>query len=162
MIHAKNPGSAEKMIHIVDDDELILAVISELGKTFGFQSRRFRNPLDYLALAGSSAYKSPAAVFCDVVMPEMNGFDMMHQVHELHPNIRFVMISGKSQSAHPYCSEACIFLVKPISFGQMEKTFQHLRTCNECGPAATLVNAWPDNRDHFATCKQKCHFDSEI
>lgn len=147
------------MIHIVDDDALILAVVSHFSKAFGFQTLRFRNPMEYLAFARSDEYRIPAAVFCDVMMPEMNGFDMMHSVHDLHPQTRFVMISGNTQAAQRHSSEACIFLVKPISFDQMEKTFQHLRTCTECGPSTDLVNIWPDNRDQFTTCKRQCPFD---
>jgi len=149
------------MIHIVDDDELILAVLDEINQSFGFKTKRFRDPLAYLAFAASPDYEAPTAVFCDVMMPPMNGFEMMHKVHALHPALRFVMISSSSRPQHAYSNEACIFLIKPICFDQLEKTFMHLRTCNECGPNAALVSAWPDSREQFGVCRRNCPFESE-
>lgn len=144
------------MIHIVDDNELILAALVQLSKSFGFKSMRFRDPLQYLAYAGSGGYEPPTAVFCDVMMPELNGFEMMHRVHEQHPEVRFVMISSAQQPEHVYSKEACIILLKPIGFVQLEKTFTHLRTCNECGPDEALLNAWPDHRMSFGVCNRHC------
>ncbi|MDQ6965630.1 MAG: response regulator [Mariprofundaceae bacterium] len=149
------------MIHIIDDDELILAVLVELNKSFGFDTMRFRDPLAYLSFAASGEYETPTAVFCEVMMPELNGFNLMHQVHAQHPHIRFVMISSSTQQEHAYSNEACIFLLKPIGFDQLEKIYMHLRTCNECGPNGALVNAWPDNRERFGICKRNCPFESE-
>jgi len=148
------------MIHIVDDDELVLLTLVELSKSFGFQTQRFRDPQDYLVFAQSDTYEKPTAVFCDVMMPGLNGFELMHKVHAIQPQARFVMISGRDQPENPYSREACIYLMKPIRFEKLEKTFQHLRTCNECGPNTALVNAWPDDRERFEITERSCPFDS--
>jgi len=146
------------MIHIVDDDPMLIDVLSDLARGFCFKTLQFTDPQAYLDYAASAEYETPTAVFADVAMPEMTGFDMMHRVHALHPTVRFVIISGQGHDVPEDRREACVYLLKPISFEQLEKTFRHLRTCVECGPTHALVVAWPDDREAFDDIPRTCPF----
>lgn len=149
------------MIHIVDDDPGLIQVLAELAELFCFRTRCFTDPADYLAYAESDRFTLPEAVFCDVMMQGMNGFELMQQVQALHPGSRFVMISGIGHPVPAALRSACAYLLKPIGFERLEKTFRHLRTCRECGPTHALVKAWPDDRERFDTIRFTCPFSTD-
>jgi len=149
------------MIHIVDDDALLIRVLADLAEGFCYKTRQFTTPQAYLDFAASAGYTPPKAVFADVMMPDMDGFELMHRVHAMHPDVRFIIMSGKGHSIPEDRREACVYLVKPFRFAKLEKTFCHLRTCRECGPTDALVNAWPDDRERYDSIPYTCPFTDE-
>ncbi|MDQ6972671.1 MAG: response regulator [Mariprofundaceae bacterium] len=146
------------MIHIVDDNESVLSVMIELVELFDYKARGFSSSCEYMTLAQSPSYEVPEAIFCDVLMPGLDGFELMRRVHALHPRIRFIIISGEDHTLHADKQGACIYLLKPIHFDVLENTFDHLRQCSQCGPSHDLVEQWPDDRHNFGVKTTTCPF----
>jgi len=150
------------MIDIVDDNESVLDVMSDLVETFGFHSRTFASPRDYLHYASSDDYQPPKAVFTDIMMPEIDGFTLMKKVRSLHPQVRFVVMSGEDHSEQRDKQGACIYLLKPIHFDKLEATFVHLKTCIACGPSEELPASLHDDRRHFGVKGTYCPFTEDV
>lgn len=107
----------DKMIgYIVDDEPLIAATLEIILIRQGFYARSFVNPLDALQAA---QLVPPDLLISDVVMPQMNGFDLAIQVTELYPGCKILMFSGQSTTQSLYESVKArghdfMLLAKPI------------------------------------------------
>lgn len=144
------------MIHIVDDNEAVLEVMSELAACFGYRPRTFSNGREYLVYASCDSFEKPTAVITDVMMPGLDGFALMQRVHALHPDVRFIITSGEDHILNPDKLGACIYLRKPIRFDMLESTFRHLQQCVDCGPSKALSEALVDDRCHFGVETHHC------
>lgn len=149
------------MMHIVDDNEAVLNVVSDLVEAFGYGSLRFTSSRDYLDYASSDAYRPPKAVFADVRMPDVDGLTLMHKVRAMHSEVRFVIMSGENSSVQADKLGACIYLCKPIRFDKIEATFEHLRQCLQAGPTKDLAASLSDDREHFGISGRHCPFMSD-
>jgi len=150
------------MMHIVDDNEAVLGVMSDLIESFGYHALSFASSRDYLHYASSDDYQPPKAVFTDVMMPDLDGFTLMKQVRAMHPQVRFIIMSGEDHSEQRDKRGACIYLLKPIRFDKLEATFEHLKTCIECGPSRELSDSLYDDRRHFGVKDTLCPFMEDV
>lgn len=144
------------MIHVVDDNQVVLDIMVELIESFGFRARPFISARNYLLHAASDDFDPPLAVITDVMMPEIDGFTLMQRVRAHHPEIRFVIMSGEDQSPTSDRLGACIYLRKPIHFDMLDSTFRHLRQCRDCGASNELARSWPDERERYGILEQGC------
>lgn len=144
------------MMHIIDDSETVLGVMSELVESFGYHVRTFTSSRDYLRYACSGEYREPKAVFADMMMPDMDGFSLMRRVCAMHPEVRFVVMSDQNFSGQQDTHGACIYLRKPIRFDKLEAAFEHLRQCLQCRPAEELSVSLNDDRRHFGIEDTRC------
>jgi CheY-like chemotaxis protein len=78
-------------ILVIDDDELVLASLRiqlEAGGHFVVTANCGRAGIATVTL---DAYD---VVICDVFMPEMDGFETIHAIHERDPDVPVIVISG--------------------------------------------------------------------
>ena len=80
-----------KKVLIVDDDELILDLLSEFLSQHGFSV--------YIASNVSVGYEKyceqePDIVLSDVIMEEETGFDLYEKIKMLNPNVKFIFMTG--------------------------------------------------------------------
>jgi len=87
----------QKNILIVDDEPYMVRVVKMTLEGKNFELRT--------ATSGQEAIEKikeqqPDLMILDVVMPEMNGIEMMEQLHELGLLVRFpiILLTGKGQS----------------------------------------------------------------
>jgi response regulator RpfG family c-di-GMP phosphodiesterase len=81
-------------ILVIDDDLLILEVLSKFLKKMGHQVQSSSHPNDALQILQSEAVFE--LIFCDVQMPAMNGFDLYQKYKsDDKKHARFVLISGQ-------------------------------------------------------------------
>jgi two-component system chemotaxis response regulator CheY len=78
-------------ILVVDDDFLILDVIQEFLTIENFNVITTLNPLEALKIATSDR---PDCILADVVMPEMDGYELYREIIKLYPDIKFIFVSG--------------------------------------------------------------------
>jgi len=76
---------------IVDDEELIGELLSDYLKEKGFEP--------FSIVSGEEAVKyvkrlRPHVVLLDIRIPDMNGLDVLQQIHELDPTVAVIMITG--------------------------------------------------------------------
>ena len=110
---------------IVDDNDLMRTLLrgilrSESCHVVG----EARNGLIALEMVEKTV---PDVVFLDVMMPEMNGIEVLQVIRERHPGIQVIMITGKpsvenvQESIH---AGAAGFIVKPFNTARVLDTLQ--------------------------------------
>ena len=126
------------VIHIVEDDEVIREIFSEIIHDFGCRTLLFSSPTHYLGYMNEPDYSSPLAIISDVRMPEMNGYDFMHQVRQLNPFQKFVIVTGSPEIEHKYKNLACMYLCKPFNPDSLK---HHICLFLQCDKNCGLDNA---------------------
>lgn len=83
-------------ILVVDDDKLILELLTDILVGEGFEVRTAKNGIDALERLNEN---TPDLIVCDVMMPEMNGYELLSVVQndKNTSTIPFVFLSSKSQ-----------------------------------------------------------------
>jgi FixJ family two-component response regulator len=107
------PGTINP-ICILDDDSSVLSSLRELLDSDGFAARTFDNPDKFLAYAEVHPVK---VVVLDVWMPETSGIEVQERLHELSPNTRVIVITGREEAtirAAALEGGAFAFLIKPF------------------------------------------------
>ncbi len=59
----------------------------------------------------------PDLVVLDVMMPELNGFQVCREIHAMHPKLPIVMLSSKADPADRFWAQQCgasAFISKPV------------------------------------------------
>ncbi|MBW1767874.1 MAG: response regulator [Deltaproteobacteria bacterium] len=88
---AKKPVKRKKKILIVEDEFGLQEIFKDIFLMEGFDVR--------VAVDGVNGYEvycqfEPDLVFTDVVMPKMNGLELVEKIREVNPRIKVIYISG--------------------------------------------------------------------
>lgn len=105
-------------ILIIEDETVIRENTSEMLTLKGHnvcEAANGREALDKLKIF------KPDFIFCDIMMPEMDGFQFIHEFRKLdqHKNIPFIFLSAKAENSdkeYGISLGANDFLIKPFSF----------------------------------------------
>lgn len=80
-------------VAVIDDEQEILDMIEKyLSRASGFEVMTFSNPLNAI----SRIDKSYDAVLLDIMMPQMNGLDVLKRLHEKEPKLKIIMMTAYS------------------------------------------------------------------
>ena len=110
---------AENKILIIDDESPIRMLLEQTLEDYedvGVEILSADNGQDGLGLI---IKERPKLVFCDVMMPVMNGYEVceqVKQVHKLH-DIYFILLTAKGQEVNKKKGEsfgADLYLTKPF------------------------------------------------
>jgi len=82
------------LFHHVENNQDICEMFSDVMHLFGHEIVSFANGLKYLEYMDGSSYVSPIAIFTDVDMPIMDGYEMIENVIEKYPNRLIVILSA--------------------------------------------------------------------
>ncbi len=107
-------------ILIVDDAELIGELLSDYLKDKGFEP--------YSIVSGEEALKyvkrlRPHVVLLDIRIPDMNGLDVLQQIHELDPTVAVIMITGmqdEETARQALQLGAADYITKPIDLEYLD------------------------------------------
>ncbi len=126
-------------------------------KSLNCRARLFSGPEEYLEYLANPAYQAPKlAIFSDVSMPAMSGYELMEMVRRTHPHQRFVISTGSPEILNEYAS-ACFYLTKPISLEKIEKVIGGLMQCHENGAQPAIIGCESiDDREVFCVSAWKC------
>ena len=103
-------------ILIVDDDPCTLNVVAEQISIVGYESLAASTAREALQLA--EKYAKIDLLLTDIIMPEMNGFDLARQFDILYPETRIIFMSGNNS---PFIAGQKI----PVSdYGFVQKPFE--------------------------------------
>lgn len=81
----------EKRILLIDDEETLLNIVSELLISDGFQVDMAKNGEDGLNMLLSGSYD---LIICDINMPKMNGIDVIKNAREKGSKDKFIFFTG--------------------------------------------------------------------
>jgi two-component system, OmpR family, response regulator CpxR len=101
----------KKNILCVDDNEQILSVRTFLLETRGYRVTAVNNPHEALAHIQSSVPGSIDLLLCDLLMPLMDGNELVRRAKQLHPALPAMIISG-TVTAYDRAGRADVFLPK--------------------------------------------------
>jgi DNA-binding NtrC family response regulator len=104
-----------KKIAVIDDEVQITTMIEKFLKRDGkYAVTVYNNPVS--ALSGLA--KDTDVVFLDIMMPQMNGLDVLEKLREKYPNTKVIMMTAYSTldkvlDAHRQGAED--YIMKPFS-----------------------------------------------
>lgn len=110
------PETGTGTVLLVEDDDMVREMVRSMLKQLGYDVLIARTPttaLDHLAAAGHEII----LVITDVVMPEMNGTELLKRIRALGPRIPVLYISGYTANViahHGVLVEGVHFLQKPF------------------------------------------------
>jgi len=144
------------IFHIVDDEEVIQEVLAEMLSLVGIETKTFSSPTEYLSEMKKELYCPPSAIFSDIQMPDMNGYDFMGIIHNSIPTQRFVILSGFSDLEHQEKNMACKYLCKPFDFKAIEDVIETITKCECKGCFIHDTEDIRDNRLDFGVRNWSC------
>ena len=101
----------KKTILCVDDNEQVLSVRTFLLETKGYRVIALQSPHDALEAISHSLPGSVDLLLCDLVMPQMDGNELVRRAKDLHPQLPSMIVSG-TVTAYDRAGRADVFLPK--------------------------------------------------
>jgi len=101
----------KKTILCVDDNDAILSVRTFLLETRGYRVIAVANPHEALATIANATPGSIDLLLCDLIMPLMDGNELVRRAKELHPSLPAMIVSG-TVTAYDRAGRADAFLPK--------------------------------------------------
>jgi DNA-binding NtrC family response regulator len=83
-------------ILVVDDEKMIANALQRVLAKAGHKVFTSHNGLDAIAIIEN---ESIDLIFLDLLMPEMNGSDLMEWLHAQRPNIKFIVMTAYGDQA---------------------------------------------------------------
>jgi len=144
------------LFHIVDNHPYLSDVLGEVMISAGYRVKLFTSPQAYVDYAQSDTFVMPIGVITEIDMPVMNGYEMMQEVHQLHPSLKFVAATSDPFIDHDYKSKACMFIQKPIDPDILVCIAERLANCRRHGPSPHIGCANCDDRNSFCLINWLC------
>ena len=107
-------------ILLIDDDRSALALISRMISALGYECVAVRDPREGLELLKADRF---AVVITDLVMPEIDGLEVLKQSLRIHKNLQVILITSMSELApavEAIKSGAADYIQKPLNKDQIK------------------------------------------
>jgi FixJ family two-component response regulator len=117
-------------ISIVDDDVDVRRALGRMLKSHGFKVEFFSSASDYL----KNSRADPACLILDVVMPDMNGFELLAVLKESGRNVPTVFLSARDNQAYVEQARllgASAFLQKPCEEAELLEAIKRALGSND-------------------------------
>ncbi|SMF54434.1 response regulator [Pseudobacteriovorax antillogorgiicola] len=112
---------------LVDDSHFQLNQIERLLQDLGCEVKPFLSGLEVLEELKKGNFD---CVFTDLLMPELDGFELSAMIHEKYPDIDIVVLTANVQkSSEEQCHDNGVkyFLNKPVQKETLETVVNQLR-----------------------------------
>ena len=104
----------KKTILCVDDNEQILSVRTFLLETRGYRVIAAHNAQEALTVLDQYLPGTLDLILCDLIMPQMDGNELVRRAKQLHPGLPAMIVSG-TVNAFDRAVHADVFLPKGAS-----------------------------------------------
>jgi PAS domain S-box-containing protein len=121
------PTGSEQIL-LVEDDEAVREPVLQVLQRIGYQVLVAEEPVKAIELVVEEG-KQIDLVVTDVVMPGMNGRELVERLRELHPDLKVIYISGYTDNVivqHGVLEERAAFLQKPFHPGDLAKKIREV------------------------------------
>lgn len=111
------PVGTNEMILLIDDEPMLAKISREILLSLGYRVITATSPNEAIQMA-IDFHGTIDLLITDVVMPEMNGHDLYHSLHQLQPELKVLYMSGYSShimAEHGVIRDDTSFLKKPFS-----------------------------------------------
>ena len=112
-------GALEKNVLIVDDEALFRGTLRDLVESFGYLCTEANSADAALELIKKTHFP---IIICDIVMPEMDGLELLGLIKKQYPDVDVLMITGYEHEYSPMQivqAGATDFLPKPFTVEQL-------------------------------------------
>ncbi len=131
----------KKSILCVDDNEQLLSVRKFLLETRGYRVLTASTSHDALDLIRSTAPGSIDLLLCDLIMPQMDGNELVRRAKQLQPGLPAMIVSGTVTSFDRACA-ADVFLPKGASSASEMLERIRVLVARKRGPKKTVTPAY--------------------
>ena len=131
----------KKSILCVDDNEQLLSVRKFLLETRGYRVLTATTSHDALDLIRSIAPGSIDLLLCDLIMPQMDGNELVRRAKHLHPGLPAMIVSGTVTSFDRACA-ADVFLPKGASSASEMLERIRILVARKRGPKKAVTPAY--------------------
>jgi DNA-binding NtrC family response regulator len=112
----------DPVIVIIDDENDILSMLEKyLTRQCGYKVKTYNNPVTAL----SSVNQETDLVLLDVMMPQMNGLDLLPKLLEKNPDLKVIIMTAYStldKVLNAHRKGATNYIMKPFSsLNELEK-----------------------------------------
>lgn len=129
---------------LIDDDPLLLEMVRSALTEYSVVT----------AASGEEGLKLYAeqpfdAVLCDIGLPDMNGFDVVHHIREIHPNSRILIITGQEREENLIASlreKIVDFLAKPFELEELRGAIAGVLASEEDIEVVSAMPEWIELR----------------
>ena len=116
-----------KKILVVDDDPVVVKLVSELLKTRGFEVLTAADGIDCMVLVKN---QRPDLIVLDIMMPEVNGYDVCHNIkfNKDYKEIPILLLTVRDQELDPRIGQmmGIEYMHKPLDREDMFRKINHL------------------------------------
>ena len=119
----------KKLVVAVDDDEMILNLLEHFFSTddmpYMYKLETFSNPIDAAFFIGD---RKPDLIILDLLMPELNGFNMTEKIQQASSRSKIIVLTGHATGDNlaklkKYSISAV--LTKPVDLKTLKKTIEN-------------------------------------
>ena len=119
-------------ILLVEDEEMLLWLATRLLEQMGYTVVQAQTPGRAIALCQSEDRKIDL-ILTDVVMPEMNGREMMSRIKEIHPDMKVLFMSGytaDNMAQRGIVDEGMHYIQKPLEMNKLNEKIRQVLSAN--------------------------------
>lgn len=121
--------AAPPNVIIIDDDVSVLTMVSEALAQHEMQVRSFSSATKAMTLLEDSGGEEVDLVLSDINMDEMDGFDVIHRVKLINPNVPVVLMTGQATldyAVRAMRMGAANLFPKPVAIRELVTNVIHL------------------------------------
>ncbi len=153
----KAPETTARIL-IVDDDEMVLELLGLAIDSFGFAHAAAKNGKEALALLAQQEFE---IVITDMIMPEMDGMELLGRINEHFPRTDVIVVTGFTGSfsyMDVIRAGASDFISKPFNADELEAKIN--RILREHRLIRRLEHL--SNCDHLTELYNRRYFDQKL
>ena len=123
---SENNGE-KKTVLFVDDEQIVLDVGSLMLQKLGYNVLAVSNGNRAIDILKKNKV---VFVLLDMLMPDMNGFQIYHRLKKIQPNIKIILTSGHAVCQSEGQSESFGFdgfIQKPFNLKQLSEKIENIR-----------------------------------
>lgn len=123
------PQIVDKTVLLVEDETLVLNLAKTMLEKIGFHVIHSDSPMKALQLFNQN-YEKIDLVMTDVIMPELNGYDLVCEIAEKRDDINIIFISGYTNEiieSKFEMKDNYYFIQKPFSYQSLLGTIKKIK-----------------------------------
>jgi len=113
-------GTETVRVLVVDDEEMVRSIVTQLLSLNDHEVDRASSGAEALTMFEDNRYD---IVFTDFGMPEMTGAELAHRLHERHPDLPIILLTGYTDT-DTAVDEVDDILSKPFKLEELQASIQ--------------------------------------
>jgi two-component system OmpR family response regulator len=133
---SRDGDAREGRILLIDDEPRMLSLLMRVMRAHGFQVRCASDATHGWDMLGSDC----SLVLLDLLMPEIDGFDLLRRIRDRRPNVPVIVLSAVSDVEAKVCCfdlGAADYVTKPFSMAELLARIRRVRA-----PASNEDSRW--------------------